>query len=140
MKAKLSLGGIERTVELTQSGEAWTAQVGEETLALRRLPSPAGFVVLVDESTSRVYRFAVSGEEVVWRTGQGRVAPVRAGRRAADDAGGLTAPMPGTILQVRVRVGELQEGFRPGRIVRVAPNSFGNPWPPPEWRARSLDH
>jgi len=42
-------------------------------------------------------------------------------------------------LQVRVRVGELQEGFRPGRIVRVAPNSFGNPWPPPEWRARSLD-
>jgi hypothetical protein len=28
---------------------------------------------------------------------------------------------------------------QPGRIVRVAPNSFGNPWPPPEWRARSLD-
>ncbi len=42
-------------------------------------------------------------------------------------------------LQVRVRVGVLQEGFRPGRIVRLAPNSFGNPWPPPEWRARSLD-
>ena len=34
---------------------------------------------------------------------------------------------------------KLQEGFRPGRIVRVAPNSFGNPWPPPEWRARGLD-
>jgi hypothetical protein len=42
-------------------------------------------------------------------------------------------------LQLKVKVGELQEGFRPGRIVRVAPNSFGNPWPPPEWRARGLD-
>ena len=52
----------------------------------------------------------------------------------------LKDPPPGSSeLQIRIKVGYLQEGLRPGRIVRVGPNSFPRSWPPPEWKAQGLD-
>jgi hypothetical protein len=48
-------------------------------------------------------------------------------------------PVGSAGLQVRVQVNFLQEGFRPGRIVRIAPNAFPSSWPPPEWRANGAD-
>lgn len=49
-------------------------------------------------------------------------------------------PPPGhSGIQVRVQIGELLEGFRPARIVRMRANSWPNVKLPPEERVRSLD-
>jgi hypothetical protein len=49
-------------------------------------------------------------------------------------------PPPGSSgLQIRVKIKELLEGYRPGRIVRVRPNGFPNSKPPPEERIKSLE-
>lgn len=52
----------------------------------------------------------------------------------------LPDPPPGSSgLQIRVRLNELLEGYRPGRIVRVRPNGFPNVKLPPEERVKDLD-
>jgi hypothetical protein len=42
-------------------------------------------------------------------------------------------------LQFRVRIDELLEGYRPGRIIRFKPDSFLNVKLPPEERIKDLD-
>ena len=110
MKAKLMLGVVEKTVELAVNGQEISAQIDGEPTLLTRLPGPDGVVVLQSER-GQIFRFVVRGDQVSWRGGQVTVSAARAGRRGGDDAGGLTAPMPGTILQVRVTEGqEVSEG------------------------------
>ena len=49
-------------------------------------------------------------------------------------------PPPGSSgLQFRVQIGELLEGYRPGRIVRLRPNGFPSVKLPPEERVKNLD-
>lgn len=48
-------------------------------------------------------------------------------------------PLGSSGLQLRVRLYELLDGYRPGRIVRVRPNSFPNVKLPPEERVKNLD-
>ena len=49
-------------------------------------------------------------------------------------------PPPGSSgLRLRVRIHELLEGFRPGRIVRFRPNGFPNVKLPPEERVQNLE-
>lgn len=56
------------------------------------------------------------------------------------DVKDLPNPPPGSSgVQMRVRINELLEGFRAGRIVRVRPNGFPNVKLPPEERVQDLD-
>ncbi len=48
-------------------------------------------------------------------------------------------PLGSSGLQLRVQIGELLEGYRPGRIVRFRPNGFPNVKLPPEERVKSLE-
>jgi hypothetical protein len=49
------------------------------------------------------------------------------------------SPPTTTGLQVRLKIGELLAGFRPGAIVRLRPNGFPNVKLPPEERVKGLD-
>jgi len=52
----------------------------------------------------------------------------------------LPDPPPGSSgLQIQVKMRELLDGYRPGRIVRVRPNGFPNVKLPPEERVKNLD-
>ncbi len=49
-------------------------------------------------------------------------------------------PPPGSSgMQFRVKINELLEGYRPGRIIRFRPNGFPNVKLPPEERIKSID-
>ncbi len=102
--------GTTRRVTLRRDGTTVHAEVDGQALTLTVTESPAGLLLEGDgrrvlAHTSRV------GDRVHVKLGAEPAAWVsiskRAGRASAHDAGGLESPMPGTVLAVRVQVGDV---------------------------------
>ena len=102
------------TVTLAPDGDGgWLATIGDGApFRVRELAGPAGSVVLATDDGQVARAWAV-GNAVAIGGSTYDIAEVsrRRDRRGGRGGGGLEAPMPGVVLQVRVAVGdEVEEG------------------------------
>ena len=99
----------------TASDGALTVTVDGREVSAQRRAGPRGAVVIALDD--RVLTFWGAGDHVACANSEWHIKEVSSRRGgAAEEAGGLTAPMPGTVLQVRVAVGDTVEA---GEVVMV---------------------
>lgn len=116
MRAKYRGPDGDVVVDVTIGSDgAVTATVDGREISAQRRPGPRGAVVVA--LADRVLTFWGAGDHVAGAGCEWHIKEVSSRRGgAAEEAGGLTAPMPGTVLQVRVAVGDEVEA---GQVVMV---------------------